>query len=72
MKMIDIQFFIISTILCFYTSIIFATEYTFSGTGNWTDAGNWSPSYPGTTISSSDGIIVPIAARRIYQTLIKE
>ncbi|MCB0481187.1 MAG: T9SS type A sorting domain-containing protein [Flavobacteriales bacterium] len=53
-------FFIVFTIglLC---SQAWAATYTKSSSGNYTSAAGWSPSYPGTTISSGDVVIINAA-----------
>tara|TARA_B100000508_G_scaffold141003_1_gene144970 strand:- start:3943 stop:5442 length:1500 start_codon:yes stop_codon:yes gene_type:complete len=44
-------------LLLVFNSSLWATNYTLSGSGNYT-SGTWSPSYPGTTIGSSDQITI--------------
>ena len=46
------------TILFFFKSLSAQTTYTYTGIGEWTEEANWSPSYPGTTISENDEVII--------------
>ncbi|MGJ8548394.1 T9SS type A sorting domain-containing protein [Winogradskyella wichelsiae] len=46
------------TILIFSKSLSAQTIYTYTGIGDWTEETNWSPSYPGTTISENDEVII--------------
>lgn len=53
---------ILLTLLIFSSTLSSQTTYTYTGIGDWTEQTNWAPSYPGTTISETDEVIITIGS----------